>query len=53
MRYRGLVVATWAAGLVVLTPAMASADNGATLSIPAQVQASAIAALPPVGYLGR
>lgn len=44
MRYRGLVVAIAAACFVVLTPVVASADNGATLVVPAQVQASTSAA---------
>lgn len=42
MRYRGLLFAIPVAGLVALaTPAVAAADNGAALTIPAQVQAPA------------
>jgi hypothetical protein len=44
VRYRGLVLAISIGCLAGLTPALASADNGATLTVPAQVQASASAA---------
>lgn len=44
MRHHGLVLAILIACLVGLTPAAAWADNGATLTVPAQVQASATAA---------
>jgi len=39
--HRGLVLAVSIACLVGSTPAVASADNGATLTVPAQVQTSA------------
>ena len=39
--HRGLVLAVSIAWLVGSTPAVASADNGATLTVPAQVQTSA------------
>jgi hypothetical protein len=44
VRHLGLVLAISAACLASLTPAAASAANGATLTVPAQVQASASAA---------
>jgi hypothetical protein len=44
VRHLGLVLAIAAACLACLTPAAASAANGATLTIPAQVQASATTA---------
>jgi hypothetical protein len=44
VRHRGLVLAVSTACLASLTPAVASAANGATLTVPAQVQASATAA---------
>jgi hypothetical protein len=40
VRYRGLVLAVSIGCLVGLTPIVAAADNGATLTVPAQVQAS-------------
>lgn len=40
MRHRGLVLAISTACLASLTPTLASAANGATLTVPAQVQAS-------------
>ncbi|HSR21946.1 MAG TPA: hypothetical protein VLW53_00235 [Candidatus Eisenbacteria bacterium] len=41
MKRRGLVTAVWIACLAVLTPAIsAAADPGATLTVPAQVQAA-------------
>jgi hypothetical protein len=44
VRYRGLVLAVLVACLAGLTPALASAANGATLTVPAQVQANTSAA---------
>lgn len=44
MRYRGLVLAVSFAWLAGLAPVLASAANGASLTVPAQVQATASAA---------
>jgi hypothetical protein len=41
--YRGLILAVSIAGLTGLTPTLATADAGATLTVPGQVQASASA----------